>query len=156
VQSRRWLTWEKVSHNKRQLTWSRGLREWAGLHVEHTDEEIAAQDMYGEDQLVIPAESWPAVRAELADLLDTAEDGGVAAARLWLDRRQLAWSVAINGQPPNRPGGVARPPCTTGSGWPVMAWVWAGRGQPPGWRAPSGMYERPRRAAARRVVRAAR
>ena len=52
-----WLTWEKVSHNRRQLTWSRSLRDWAGLHVERTDEEIAQQDMHGDDQLIIPAES---------------------------------------------------------------------------------------------------
>jgi hypothetical protein len=69
---------EKVSHNRRQLTWSRTLREWAGLHVEHTDEEIAQQDMHGDDQLIIPSECWPAVRTELAELLDTAESGGAA------------------------------------------------------------------------------
>jgi hypothetical protein len=86
-----WLTWEKVSHNKRQLTWSRGLRSWAGLHVEHTDEEIVSQDMHGDDQLVIPADSWPAVRAELADLLDTAERVGPAGARRWLQARGLRW-----------------------------------------------------------------
>jgi hypothetical protein len=86
-----WLTWEKVSHNKRQLTWSRGLRDWAGLHVEHTDEEIAQQDMHGEDQLIIPSECWPAVRTELAELLDTAEWGGAAAARRWLESRGLHW-----------------------------------------------------------------
>jgi hypothetical protein len=86
-----WLTWEKVSHNKRQLTWSRGLREWAGLHVEHTDEEIAQQDMHGDDQLIIPSECWPAVRTELAELLDTAESGGAAAARRWLESRGLHW-----------------------------------------------------------------
>jgi hypothetical protein len=87
------LTWEKVSYNRRQLTWSRGLREWAGLHVGHTDEEIAQQDMHGDDQLIIPAKSWPAVRAELAGLLDIAESGGAAAARRWLECRGLHWIV---------------------------------------------------------------
>jgi hypothetical protein len=86
-----WLAWERVSHNKRQLTWSRTLREWAGLHVERTDEEIAQQDMHGDDQLIIPAESWPVVRAELADLLEVAEDGGADGARDWLQARGLAW-----------------------------------------------------------------
>jgi hypothetical protein len=60
-----WLTWEKVSHNRRRPTWSRNLPEWAGRHMERTDEEIAQEKMHGDDQLVIPAESWPAVRAEL-------------------------------------------------------------------------------------------
>jgi hypothetical protein len=75
----------------RKLTWSRTLREWAGLHVEHTDEEIAQQDMHGDDQLIIPSECWPAVRTELAELLDTAESGGAAAARRWLESRGLHW-----------------------------------------------------------------
>jgi hypothetical protein len=82
-----WLTWEKVSHNRRRPTWSRNLPEWAGRHMERTDEEIAQEKMHGDDQLVIPAESWPAVRAELVDLLDTAESGGAAAARRWLESR---------------------------------------------------------------------
>ena len=85
------LTGEKVSPNRRQPTWSHNLPEWAGLHVERTDEEIAQEDMHGDDQLVIPAESWPTVRAELADLLDTAESGGAAAARRWLESRGLHW-----------------------------------------------------------------
>jgi hypothetical protein len=67
------------------------LRDWAGPHVEHSDEEIAQQDMHGDDQLIIPADSWPAVRAELADLLDTAERDGPAAARRWLQARGLRW-----------------------------------------------------------------
>jgi hypothetical protein len=35
--------------------------------------------------------SWPAVRAELADLLDTAERDGPAGARRWLQARGLRW-----------------------------------------------------------------
>jgi hypothetical protein len=72
-----WLTWEQGSHGRKQLTWSRDLRAWAGLHVERTDDEIvAADDLHGYDLTVIPAESWPAVRAEVADLLDAVELGG--------------------------------------------------------------------------------
>jgi hypothetical protein len=29
----------------RQLTWSRRLRDWAGMHVELTEDEIAQTDM---------------------------------------------------------------------------------------------------------------
>jgi len=71
------------------------LREWAGLHVEHSDEEIAQQDMHGDDQLIIPSECWPAVRTELAELLDTAESGGAAAARRWLESRGLHWIASL-------------------------------------------------------------
>lgn len=34
-----------ASKGKRQLTWSRGLRDWAGLGVEQTDESIASEDL---------------------------------------------------------------------------------------------------------------
>jgi hypothetical protein len=47
--------------------------------------------MHGDDQLIIPSECWPAVRTELAELLDTAESGGAAAARRWLESRGLHW-----------------------------------------------------------------
>jgi hypothetical protein len=43
--------------------------------------------MHGDDQLIIPSECWPAVRTELAELLDTVESGGAAAARRWLESR---------------------------------------------------------------------
>lgn len=88
-----WLTWEQASHGRKQLTWSRDIRAWAGLHTERTDEEIVAEDMHGADVLVIPAESWPAVRAEVAGLLDAAEIGGLDAAQRWLTARGLAWSL---------------------------------------------------------------
>lgn len=89
-----WIEWEQASHGRKQLTWSRGLREWAGLHVERTDDEIvAADELHGEDVMAIPAESWPAVRAEVADLLDAVELGGVEAAVRWMASRSLAWSI---------------------------------------------------------------
>ena len=47
--------------------------------------------MHGDDQLIIPSECWPAVRTELAELLDTVESGGAAAARRWLVSRGLHW-----------------------------------------------------------------
>lgn len=96
-----WITWEQSSHGRRQLTWSRGLRDWAGLHVERTDDEIVAQDIRGDDVLVIPAESWPRVRAEVADLLDAVELGGLGAAMRWMNSRGLAWFA-----PPARGEGV--------------------------------------------------
>jgi hypothetical protein len=41
-----WVVWEKTSHNRRQLTWSRDLRTWAGLHREKSDDEIAGEDRH--------------------------------------------------------------------------------------------------------------
>lgn len=94
----RWIEWEQASHGRKQLTWSRGLREWAGLHVERTDDEIvAADDLHGQDVLIIPAQSWPAVRSEVADLLDAVEAGGFDAAVRWMTSRGLRWSVPGRG-----------------------------------------------------------
>lgn len=88
-----WLQWEQASHGRKQLTWSRDLREWAGLHVERSDEDIVAEDLRGDDVLAIAPESWPAVRLHVADLLDTVELGGLPAAQRWLTSRGLRWSL---------------------------------------------------------------
>ncbi|MDN5855425.1 MAG: hypothetical protein L0K86_21785, partial [Actinomycetia bacterium] len=87
-----WLEWEQVSAGRRQLTWSRGLREWAGVRAERTDEQIAEEDHGGQDVLVVDPDSWPRLRPLLADLLDVAERDGLAAARAWLSGRGLGWS----------------------------------------------------------------
>lgn len=88
-----WLEWEKGSHGRKQLTWSANLRAWAGVHVERTDDDIVAEDMHGKDVLAIAPESWPAVRAEVADLLNAAELGGPAAAISWLNSRGAKWNM---------------------------------------------------------------
>ncbi|WP_433506759.1 protein rep [Pseudonocardia halophobica] len=96
-----WWSWEQASHGRRQLTWSRDLRAWAGLHREATDEEIVSEDLHGDDVLALEPQSWPLVRAEVADLLDALETGGVPAAARWLDSRGARW---------HRPGGVPPTP----------------------------------------------
>ena len=88
-----WLEWEQGSHGRRQLTWSQGLREWARLGREQTDQEIVEQDMHGEDVLAIAPEAWPQVREQVAELLDVAELGGVTAAINWLNSRGLEWII---------------------------------------------------------------
>ncbi|SDG48678.1 MBL fold metallo-hydrolase [Pseudonocardia oroxyli] len=88
-----WETWERASHNRRQLTWSRRLRDWAGLHREKTDEEVASEDRGGEAAIIIPKESWPLVRDDVADLLDAIELGGVDQAVRWLTSRSLGFRL---------------------------------------------------------------
>ena len=88
-----WLEWERASHNRRQLTWSQGLREWARLGREATDEEIVAEDLRGEDVLAIAPESWPSVREDVSELLDVIEVDGVAAGIRWLTARGAGWFV---------------------------------------------------------------
>jgi hypothetical protein len=88
-----WLEWEAGSHNRRQLTWSQGLREWARLGREATDQEIVDQDQHGDDVLILPPETWLAVRERVAELLDAAEVDGAVGAIRWLDTRGLAWRI---------------------------------------------------------------
>ena len=55
-----WHEWEHGSKGRKQLTWSRGLK--ARLEVEDlTDEQIAAEDVGGEDVAVIDADTWALV-----------------------------------------------------------------------------------------------
>jgi hypothetical protein len=62
-----WLEWEAVSKGKRQLTWSRGLRDALRLGVEASDQEIAARDLGGETVAV--ASGWDLVRMRAPEIL---------------------------------------------------------------------------------------
>ena len=86
-----WIEWEQTSHNRRQLTWSQGLRAWARLGREATDDEIVARDLHGEDVLAIDPASWPAVREEVWQLLNVVEVDGLAAGTAWLSDRGARW-----------------------------------------------------------------
>lgn len=87
-----WHEWERVSHGRQQLTWSKGLREMAGLAAQElTDEEIAEQELGDEDALVLPPETWIVVRDVQVELLLAAEDGGLRGAIAWLEARGLDW-----------------------------------------------------------------
>ena len=89
-----WWAWESGSHGRRALTWSKGLRDWAGLGAEKSDEEIAEEEIGDNVIAVFTRESWAKVRAEgVADLLDTTERDGVHAAYRWLLDRGIDFSV---------------------------------------------------------------
>jgi hypothetical protein len=95
-----WVEWTKVSHGRRQLTWSAGLRELAGLSKEErSDEEIAEDNLGDEDELVLPAETWLAIRDHQVELLLATEDGGIPAAIAWLEARGLEWIGRRPGKP---------------------------------------------------------
>lgn len=87
-----WHEWEHASHGRQQLTWSKDLRAMAGL-AEHemTDEEIAEQEIGGQDLLLLPLESWRQVRREAAHLLTVTERDGITGAKAWLDHRAIPW-----------------------------------------------------------------
>lgn len=90
-----WHEWERVSKGRRQLTWSKSLRELADLEDERTDEEIAADETgtADDDVVLLPAETWRAVRSTSWLLLDRVESEGRAGLVAWLDACGYAWHV---------------------------------------------------------------
>lgn len=92
-----WQEWERGSQRRRQLTWSRGLREWASVDEERTDEEIAEESPDSEMVLVLPRASFIKLGVRQTQLLDLVEAVGVAAAKAWLNQLGLDWRL-----PPDR------------------------------------------------------
>jgi hypothetical protein len=93
-----WWEWERASHARRQIAWSKGLREWAGLGQESTDDEVAGEELEGDDLLFLDRDSWYALRDDpgrVCDLLEAAEDGGYRAAKATLVQWGLGYVVAI-------------------------------------------------------------
>lgn len=86
-----WHEYEQASHGRRQLTWSQGLRELAGLGEEQTDEEIAAEEVEGDDVLVFTRDTWAVIAPQQVDLLIATERFGLPGARAWLRQRDLDW-----------------------------------------------------------------
>jgi hypothetical protein len=110
-----WHEWERASKGRRQMEWSRGrrdLREWAGLGAEQTDEEIAEEELTGDDLVLLAPESWRELREQpdqVCELLEATERAGFAAATALLDIWGLRWlpgKAALSW--PKRPPGSAR------------------------------------------------
>jgi hypothetical protein len=85
-----WRESELASRGRRQIAWSRGLREYLGMTSEKTDEEIAAEELgTRDDDLVrITAEGWKrAVRTPdlLPRILAAAERTGFRGLRSLLE-----------------------------------------------------------------------
>lgn len=88
-----WGEYERVSKGRRALTWSVGLREWAQLGVELSDEEVAEQVPGGDIVAIFTNQDWKAVRsAGAAHLLDVVEQGGCQAYK-WLDFWKIPYQI---------------------------------------------------------------
>ena len=64
----RWWEWEEASKFRRQMTWSRGFRDFLRLEDEATDEEIAAEDGTTAETVIseiIPNEGWATARRDI-------------------------------------------------------------------------------------------
>lgn len=81
-----WWEWEKASHNRRQLTWSAGLRDFLALGTEKTDEEITEQELGGDVVMTLDAAGFAAIRHTAETLLDLLETETLQIAQKWLDQ----------------------------------------------------------------------
>lgn len=93
-----WHEYEAATKGRRQLTWSRGLRDRLALGVEATDEELVeADDLAGETVAELGSGDYANVAraGRLCDLLEAAErfhdDGGVEVCRVLAEVRR--WAV---------------------------------------------------------------
>jgi len=107
-----WREWETMSSGRKQLTWSTGrrdLRAWAGLRRERTDEEVAAQEGEGRDQIGLTCATWQRIGdTDLSDELRwVADREGIGVACGWLDERGLGWFPVV--PRPRRCSGVRSP-----------------------------------------------
>ena len=91
----------------RMLTWSKGLRDAAGIDAEQTDEELAAaEDPAAARVCFIPGTVWDALRVTpgvLVAMLEAAEHGGAPAVQRLIARvlvaRRAAPAAAPRGPP---------------------------------------------------------
>ena len=83
-----WHEYERATKGCQAITWSKGLRQLLAV-VERTDEEIAAEEIGGEDLAVIHSDDWRRI-VQIPGLpsliLDRAERGGLAAVNYLLAR----------------------------------------------------------------------
>ena len=93
---RLWRTYVSASHGRKALTWSKGLRDWAGMEPEMTDEQIAAQDQCGEAVALFDHDAWRQIRtAGAASLLDELELHGSEGAYAWLQKRAIHYEIPL-------------------------------------------------------------
>ncbi|MEU7162573.1 protein rep [Streptomyces chrestomyceticus] len=92
-----WQEYEKGTHRRRAITWSRGLRaQLLPDEDELSDEDVAAEEVGGEVWAVMPADSLRAIRRVpglQARILDTAENGGFVELVNLLTAWHLAWDL---------------------------------------------------------------
>ena len=94
-----WREWCQTAPGHRALTWSKGFREQFGLEDERSDEAIAGEELGTVDDTIVllPPQTWRAVRARPWEPLNIAERDGAAGLTAWLEDRGLVWQA-----PPQR------------------------------------------------------
>lgn len=111
-----WHEWESASLGRRQLTWSRGLRDILGLVADEvSDEELVAEEIGSSDDdlLLIPVQTWARMTgSQIAGTLDSTQAGGLAGLRQYLDSEGLVYVLGTGG------GERSGPPAAEGKGAP--------------------------------------
>lgn len=85
-----WFEWEAGSKGMQQLVWSNKLKDRCGLN-DVSDEQIAEEELDGDDLVLIEDEAWRRLYWHAWELLDVAEKWGERSAIGWLDRHGYAW-----------------------------------------------------------------
>ena len=89
-----WREWEQGSRGHQAITWSRGLKASLGV-AERTDEEIAEEEIGGEDVLTIRPEEWHAITATpgaSVRVLELVEQAGPVAALEYIQTVYRGWA----------------------------------------------------------------
>ena len=93
-----WHEYELGSHGRRQITWSRGLRDRFALAPEQSDQDLAAVEVGSDADTVLmtPAAGWAVLVAHpswIAEALDVLQVAGVLALSTYLAQRGVAHSL---------------------------------------------------------------
>lgn len=80
----KWREFVDGSKGKRQITWSRGLRDQVKLAEEKTDKEIAEEDLGDPTVLVLSSDEWKRIKYQSQDLLKLIEKEGPESAQEYL------------------------------------------------------------------------
>lgn len=90
-----WNEWERISKGKRQLTWSKGLRDRLKLGREASDDDVAAEELgtKDDDVLLLTSAGWTRLVSMrlLGECLTAVEVGGLHGVRAFLDHHSIEY-----------------------------------------------------------------
>lgn len=95
-----WRDWEAGSHGRRQVGWSKGLRDRFEVVATLTDDEIVAQDQGGDSLLMMHRSAWKelvSMPGAPLEVLEACERSGRLGATALLDSWGIEWFEPENG-----------------------------------------------------------
>lgn len=90
-----WAEWELGSKGKRQISWSKGLRDRLGLLEEESDDDVAAEEFGSADDTVAIIWGWDdLIQKRLqAECLRALEEGGQSGLSRWLTDNEIEFEL---------------------------------------------------------------